>query len=288
MILDLHPRIATIRPFRQDDVVAAHRLSTEVAWPHRLTDWSLLAEVGRGFAAVAEGQVVGTALWWPYGDRFGTVGMVIVSPRAQRQGLGRRLMDVILQDAGSRTMQLNATEAGLPLYLSLGFEETGGLCQHQGPFDSGRLPPLPEARSAIVALDATHLSEILNLDEAAFGAPRHRLMKSLLVEGTGVGLVRDHRIVGFAMRRKAGRGTVIGPVHAQSDADAIRLVHALAAGVEGFLRLDIQADVPAFGAFLESIGLPRVSAVTTLSRPRRAMQPGPGLRCYGLVSQALG
>ncbi|MBF9235327.1 GNAT family N-acetyltransferase [Microvirga alba] len=279
---------ATIRRFRPDDVVAAHRLSGEVSWPHRLTDWMLLAEVGRGFAAVSEGCLVGTAFWWPYGDAFGTIGMVIVSPRAQRQGLGRRLMDAALNDADGRTMQLNATEAGLPLYLGLGFEESGGLCQHQGHFDPSHLPTMPDDGSVLVEIDEAQLARITAVDEAAFGAPRHDLMAALLGAGRGVGLHRAGEMKGFAMRREAGRGTVIGPVHAASDEDAIRLVCALGSDVADFLRLDIQADVPAFGTFLESIGLPRVSAVTTMSRPPRAPLTASPWRNYGLVSQALG
>jgi hypothetical protein len=65
----------------------AHGLSQALVWPYRLEDWKFAHELGRGFAVEAGGKLVGTALWWPYGDSFGTIGMIIVSPTPSGRGL---------------------------------------------------------------------------------------------------------------------------------------------------------------------------------------------------------
>jgi GNAT superfamily N-acetyltransferase len=51
---------------------------------------------------------------------------VVVRQDAQGRGLGRLLMQAAIRDAGARTLGLVATTAGLKLYQSLGFVETGG------------------------------------------------------------------------------------------------------------------------------------------------------------------
>ncbi len=52
---------------------------------------------------------------------------VYTRPDQRRQGLARRLMEVVLDSCrtlGIRTIILHASEAGRPLYEALGFEPT--------------------------------------------------------------------------------------------------------------------------------------------------------------------
>ena len=109
-----------------EDLPDALRLTQALPWSHTLQDWQLHFRVGRGFAATDDaGRLLGTILWWPYGEHYGSVGLVVVSAGAQGRGIGRALMDTVLSDAGSRSLQLVATEAGLKLYRQCGFCELG-------------------------------------------------------------------------------------------------------------------------------------------------------------------
>jgi len=122
-----------LRRLAAADLEAAHGLSTEAGWPHRLEDWRLFHEFGSGIAACDEtGAIIGTAMGWRYGARAGTLGMILVSPPLQGQGLGRRLMQNLLDDAGGRGLMLNATAAGLHLYTACGFGIVGAIRQFQG------------------------------------------------------------------------------------------------------------------------------------------------------------
>nr|MBN3726154.1 GNAT family N-acetyltransferase [Burkholderia sp. Ac-20379] len=120
------------RRFTAEDVAAAHALSVAVRWPHRPEDWRFAFEAGGGFVAVEGDAVIGTALCWTFGADRATLGMVIVSPDQQGRGIGRKLMELVLEALGDRVTFLHATPAGQPLYEKLGFAACGALTQHQG------------------------------------------------------------------------------------------------------------------------------------------------------------
>ena len=137
------PRRVEPVALRPGHLPQALELSRALHWPYRLEDWVFAHRLGRGFAVEVEGRLVGTALWWPYGDRYASAGMIIVAPDAQRMGIGAALMDALLADAAGRNVVLNSTEQGLALYRRLGFVPTGEICQHQAVL--GRAPAIEAA-----------------------------------------------------------------------------------------------------------------------------------------------
>ena len=134
------------RDINDVDVELLHALSISVRWPHRPKDWDMLRRAGRGIVAVdGIGRVFGSAMWFPQGDDFATIGVVITTPRTQAQGGGRWLMDQVLEQCGDRNLALNATHAAYPLYVSLGFTTEAIVYMRQGE--------VPPALPAMPALD---------------------------------------------------------------------------------------------------------------------------------------
>src|SRR5487761_887510 len=124
-----------------EDLAEGLRLTQAESWAHRLEDWTFHYRLGRGWVACdAGGRILGTALWWPYGEQFATVGLVLVDQHQQRKGVGRRLMNSVIEDAGARALRLVATPAGTRLYEQCGFREQGGICQRQGLPTAAALP----------------------------------------------------------------------------------------------------------------------------------------------------
>ncbi len=259
---DLHPR----------DLAAAHRLSASIPWPHRLEDWRVMLAAGHGLAACGpNGRLLGTTLWWNYGAAA-TIGMVLVDPAHQGQGIGRRLMVAVLERTGARALMLNATIAGMALYRRLGFHPTGRIAQHQGVLS---------AFECTNAIEAPDLPSLQALDARAFGAERPGFYANL----TDFTAIRLADSPGFALRRRFGRGEVIGPVVAASETDAIALVGASLR--PGFQRIDIPADATTLAAWLTAAGLPQVDLATTMIRGEWPKSSN-GLYRFALATQAQG
>lgn len=274
-----------LRPMTAADLEAATELSREQQWPHRDEDWELFLSLGEGLVAEAGGKLVGTIMAWRFGETMATIGMVIVSSAAQGQGIGRKLMEAMIDQLGERTIVLNATEEGLPLYLKLGFVETGQIYQHQGPAPDVPLTELQPGERVRPKGKAD--GELGELYGKASGMERQALFDALAGDSRTVVLSRDQHPVGFAMLRRFGRGWSIAPVVAPDAAGAKALIlHWLAVKQGRFCRIDITAE-SGLGDWLEELGLPRVGSVRTMARGP-APVPAPFPAVFGLAAQALG
>lgn len=266
-----------------------HALSIGVRWPHREDDWDMLTTFGVGVAALDEiDRVVGSAMMFPYTEEFATIGMVIIPPRLQAQGGGRWLMDEVLSRAEGRSLGLNATRAARRLYQSIGFTEEATVYQCNG---IAVLPPDDAAGPGLRAVRPNDTEDLIALDARAFGVRRDDLLRHLLTVSEGTILVRDGRIVAFALCRRFGKGHVVGPVVASGDEDAIAVTRPHVRAHAGrFLRLDTRQGPGDFASFLSASGLPVFDTVTTMSLGRAWLPRARGGQpiTYGLVSQALG
>lgn len=282
-------KVAVLNKLTAAHLPQALALSSELGWPYRLEDWAFAHSLGEGLALEQDGQLVGTAMRWDYGGAFASVGMIIVSANRKGRGYGARLVDALLDSAGSRSIFLNSTAEALELYRRRGFVPTGVLEQHQGVFVSGGgLPSAAEPIDSHIksAADAD-LPEIIKLDEAALGMPRPELLKSIAAVGKLTVLTSRGCATGYAACRAFGKGHVIGPVIAP-DVDAARVLigSILSQLPTGFVRVDTRAD-SGLGPWLESRGLPCVDTATPMIRGDSP--PGSDrARVFALCSQSLG
>lgn len=277
------------RDINDVDVDLLHALSISVRWPHRSKDWELLRRVGRGIVAVdGIGRVFGSAMWFPQGDDFATIGLVITTPRSQAQGGGRWLMDQILEKCGNRNLALNATHAAYPLYVSLGFTNEAIVYMHQGQVPQA-LPPLPALDGELSEMSSDKFSEITALDARAFGSDRSTVLALLSADASVSILNRGGEVVGYSFRREFGRGFVIGPVVARNDQDAAHLTAVHLKELQGrFVRLDTREREGVFAEFLQHSGLGIDETVTTMSKGRRFLNRESNEPwVYGLAGHAL-
>jgi GNAT superfamily N-acetyltransferase len=271
-----------------------HALSIGVGWPHRAEDRQSLRDVGHGIVAHDEiGRVLGSAMWFPHGRDFSTVGMVITSPRLQALGTAQWLMKRVFSECKGRNLRLNATRAAHKLYLSLGFRAESTVFQRQAEARrSDAMPNRPDG-AELRRLDDADLAAVAELDAQAFGTLRVGLLTALLHQSVGFGLYRRGRPEAFALCRPFGRGHVVGPVVASNDKDAIMVVSPHVTAHEGqFLRLDTHLTDGEFCSFLARSGLALFDTVTTMSLGGTFHNPnectGAMPRTYALASQALG
>ncbi|MGX9177978.1 GNAT family N-acetyltransferase [Mesorhizobium sp. BHbdii] len=276
------------RDINDVDVELLHALSISVRWPHRPKDWDLLRRAGHGIVAVdGIGRVFGSAMWFPHGDDFATIGLVITTPRAQAQGGGRWLMEQVLEQCGDRNLALNATHPAYPLYISLGFTSEAIDYMRQGQVPQ-TLPPMPALDGELSDLPSDRFGDITALDARAFGTNRARLLALLSDDASIATLSRGGEVVGYSMCREFGRGHVIGPIVARSDQDAVHLTAVHLKKLAGrFARVDTRERDGVFAEFLQQSGLGVAETVTTMSKGRRFLnRESNGPWVYGLASHA--
>lgn len=273
-----------VAPLGAGHAAAATDLTTAVGWAHRHEDWLFALSVGRGLGAFdTDGTLRATLVWFPYGPAHGSIGMIAVDPSLQRVGIGRRLMDRLLNDASERTLMLVSTGAGRRLYETLDFRTIGSNAAHIGTTVA------TEPVDGVIAARATDLDAVTRLDARALGYGRGELIAALAHAGD-VAIVPDEngKPAGFAICRRFGRGYVIGPVIAGNSDDACRLVaYWLARHTGQIMRIDVPAEHAALAAWLAGQGLSRGGESPIMVRGEAPLPP-PLVHRYALVSQAMG
>lgn len=261
-------------------------LTQQLKWPHRINDWQQALSLGEGLVAVQDGNVVGTILWWRWGERYASLGLVIVASEMQGKGLGRTLMQAVLAKLAGYNVRLHATGMGKGLYEKLGFVATGMIEQHQSralmqvaAIAPAKCGMLREARDADGAT-------LVALDRQAHGQHRPALIAMLLASARRFLLLeRAGRIVGFACQRDFGHGQTIGPVIAEDLSQAKELVSELLSGMKGqFVRIDTDSS-SGFGDWLNTLEMPQVDDPTLMIRgePWQA----DGMLSFALMTQAM-
>jgi predicted N-acetyltransferase YhbS len=273
------------RAMDENDLPTAHALSQAVRWPHRPDDWRFVHRLGLGFVAEEDGAVIGTALCWKQGARHGSLGMIIVSPDHQGKGIGRKLMQLVLEELGDRCTLLIATPAGQPLYENLGFQVTGAIHQHQGTMASAAPAALPPGANVRPA-ESRDMAKIIELANLGSGMARGDVLKLLVTVAEGAVLERDGELAGFSLLRRFGRGHAIGPVVAPDSEGAKALIaHWSGAYAGEFVRVDVAGD-SGLGAWLAEAGLAQVDTGVTMARngvPRR----DDAVKQFAILNQAL-
>lgn len=282
--IDIVGEPVVLTAFGARHVPGALKLSQEMGWPYRSEDWEFAASVGEGLVLERAGEVIGSAMWWNYGQVYASAGMIIVTRSAQGSGNGSRLFNGLLQATEGRNVLLNSTEEGLPLYKRHGFTVWGAVLQHQGPLNVAvPAKPRDDVRPAMVS----DLPAIQAFDQRSTGMPRGPMVAALAEVGKVVVLDRGRRIAGYAIARKFGRGIVVGPVAAESLEDAQLLILDQLSRLHGQLvRIDIYAE-HGLGDWLQSLGLVRVGGATAMIKGRQPTPDG-AARMYALANQSFG
>ncbi|HET6188821.1 MAG TPA: GNAT family N-acetyltransferase [Trebonia sp.] len=304
-----------VRRLRPDDLRHCVRLSVDRGWLPEKAKWSLLLEVSEVFGIDApdggdgtdggDGALAGAVVLTRYGADLASVGMMLVAARYGRQGLGRALMEHLLAEAGDATVTLFATDLGKPLYDKLGFRTIRRSAAFTGPFradpfrtDPFRADPF-RAEPAVTTATADNskmrtrpaaaadMASIIDVDKAAFGADRSRLLRRLpAFAGQLLVLETGRSIAGFAAAWRNHTSTVIGPVVAPDGAAACRLIGDLAAEIRGQVRLDLDPDRPELPAWAVRHGLQPAGLNAVMAYGDRP-PPGDPARLFTPISIAL-
>jgi predicted N-acetyltransferase YhbS len=282
------PDLPPVRPLTVADLPACLDLAASRDWPREEAKWRLGLDAGSALGVDDPGGgLAGTVTVTRYEPGLAVIGLLVVSARHSRRGLGRRLMEHALRAAAGRVTYLFATPAGRPLYESMGFRVRDHVTRHVGTYRAG---PAAAGRGQVLVRPAVPAdqAEVLALDRAAFGADRATALGALaglagqvLVAADGGG------IAGHGSAWLSLDTSFIGPVVARDDATARRLIETLATGASGPVRIDLPARFAAMSAWLAGRGLHPAAADPLMSYQGRPV-PGARDQLYALFLQAYG
>jgi len=235
-----------VRTMNPSDVSSAMELSTVANWNQTSDDWLRIMQLSTEGCRCLEdaGQVVATATLLPYGTHLAWIGMVLTRPEYRRQGLARWLMQDAIASAeswGIRTLKLDATNEGRPLYESLGFvvEET---VERWGRNGGEFVAAKRGVGSNKGCCYGTRISdEMFSQDAKAFGVTRKELLEVLSASG-GCNTTRN----GYILSRPGRTARHLGPCVANSKAEARQLI---AAHLENPMYSDEEHESPEFGSW---------------------------------------
>jgi hypothetical protein len=185
--------------------------------------------------------------------------MVLVTAAARRQGLATRLLEhaVWLGRSERWPLLLDATAAGRPVYLPLGFRDVGHLTRWRA---EAPVAPAPAAapRSPVEPIgSAVALARWAEWDAAHFGADRSALLRALWEARPELGLQLAEQAgerLGYCFGRAGREATQIGPLVATSEAAALALLGAALERVRGPKLLDVMEGHAGFERALTARG----------------------------------
>jgi ribosomal protein S18 acetylase RimI-like enzyme len=229
-----------IRAMTSTDLPLGLGLTEQAGWNQTEADWRRFLDLQPDgcFVAELDGAAVGTTTTCLFGP-VAWVAMVLVDTATRGRGVGSALLAHalgFLDSAGVRTVRLDATPLGQPLYEKLGFEVQYQVARYDGVPRGGL--PVPEA--APIRDDES--GAVAQLDRAVTGTDRGKLLARLIAESaTAVRCGTLGRAdVGFLLARPGARAVQIGPCVAGPEAGPM----LLAAAWNRFRGQRVFMDVP--------------------------------------------
>lgn len=239
------------------DLPDALKLSAAAGWNQTLADWGLLIalEPERCLALEVDGKLAAAATLVCYETRLAWLGMVLTHPDYRRRGYARSLVSRALElaDAGGiETVKLDATEEGIGLYLSLGFEREQPIERWRGTGQKAARP--------VLDCDGD-LKGIAELDRDAFPADRSRLLRLLMA--------RDECFTasgGYLLQRPGSRASYLGPCVARTPVAAERLIRRCLSQTNKPFFWDLLPENPGAVRLATNLGFHPDRRLTRMSR----------------------
>jgi GNAT superfamily N-acetyltransferase len=256
-----------IRDMTVADIPFGMRLKQQAGWNQIEADWRRLLGLQPDgcFVAELDGVPAGTVTTCRFGP-VAWVAMMLVDESFRSRGIGRCLMKHALDELdskGARTIRLDATSLGRPLYESLDFRAEATFARYVGVLPPADGPPeLPVSPSSEV------VDGVAKFDLQVTGTDRGRLLRVLIEEHPeSLQLaIESGEIAGFLLSRPGSRARRIGPCLASEQAAPLLLGDVRRRYATEKITMDIPVDNAAAMALAASWGLNMTGLLTRMSR----------------------
>jgi GNAT superfamily N-acetyltransferase len=246
-----------IRRMTVNDIPLGMRLKEQAGWNQTEADWRrfldlepegcFVAELDAAPAATLTSCTFGPVAW---------VAMVLVDEPLRGRGLAKALLAHaldFLDRRGVRSVRLDATDLGQPVYEKLSFVAEYQLTRYQGVLPDRGTAPGPSGAEPEPLL-AGQLDDIVRLDRAVTGTDRGKLLRRLLGE-TPAAVRNGGDVTGFILGRPGSRAWQIGPCVATAEAGPVLLRDAWWRYAGRSVYVDVPTDNTAAAGLAEAAGL---------------------------------
>lgn len=258
-MIELEIRVKRLREEQIGDIVA---LSSYIGWDYNREEIETIFSSGIVYGVWNEREeLIASAAIILYEEKLASIGMVIVHPNYKGRGIGKTITNACMKSVSAQTsIMLIATDEGKPLYEKLGFRAVSYvskyICNSYNVNDY-----CIENEDYIMNYQECDLEELIKLDEYAFGTNRKEFVTKRIMQSEQCIVVKDkeQNVLGYGLSIQTPENKIIGPVVAEDDAMAMRIVHYLAREHHGKLRIDVPEGKNDFMNQLESVGFQKVN-----------------------------
>ncbi|GMR65364.1 MULTISPECIES: GNAT family N-acetyltransferase [Bacillus] len=258
-MIGLKIRVERLRKEDINDIVA---LSSYIGWDYNREEVETIFNSGIVYGVWNERKkLIASAAIILYGEALASIGMVIVHPDYKGRGIGKAITSSCMNSVSAQTsIMLIATDEGKPLYKKLGFRVVSYVSKYIcNSYNTNY--KCAEDEEYMKGYKEEDLERIIKIDEGAFGISRNEFLKQRIMQSEQCVVVKDTKenVVGYGISIQTPENKIIGPIVAKNDAMAMRIVHALARGHDGRLRMDVPKGKDDFLKELEIAGFQKVN-----------------------------
>ncbi|AUB65103.1 GNAT family N-acetyltransferase [Bacillus thuringiensis] len=286
-MIELEIRVERLSKEQIGDIVA---LSSYIGWDYNREEIDTVFNSGIVYGVWNERkELIASAAIILYGEALASIGMVIVHPNYKGRGIGKVITNSCMSSVSAQTpIMLIATDEGKPLYEKLGFRVVSYvskyICNSYNVNDY-----CVGNEDYMVKYEECDLEKIIKIDENAFGTNRKVFLKKRIMQSEQCNVVKDkeQNVLGYGLSIQTPENKIIGPVVAKNNAMAMRIVHDLARGHNGKLRMDVPEGKNDFMKELEIAGFKKVNTPPIMMKNSNRLLKRNG-ELYSIAAQIFG
>lgn len=209
--------------------------------------FEMYLSIGTLMGYIHKSKLIAVGGVFPFKDSFSSIGMLIVRPNFQGQGIGRILLNRCLEHAQPKhPIALIATKAGEPLYTSCGFQTVTTIHRFEKQASKTNTALTQQVKEK-------DLVSLTTLDQIITGANRSLLYSLLLPRAVhSFKIERNNCIEAFSLCIQKGNILCINPLIAKQEEDAIQLLRKICECWNGTVRIDVPHSQFTFRKFLQT------------------------------------